>query len=267
MPEIRLGELGVLKRVVNPPGTDELAQALDKLETDKFHAVARYSKAISHELAVVELPGLSVGTFRLGQVIVYLVRVRTLAEILVPALADHSWGEIGSIKDNSCKVELLEDVPGARRISGPVELTRADLNWIGSNFLRFFHLYLDLNNFHLAVDSLARCHLEGSERMMVATLWSGIEALFSIDHELRFRLSSYIASVLEPSGEIRQNLYDRVKQLYDIRSTVVHGEEISKKKLVEHIKEVRKLLSRLLCKFTEKGKVPNQKEIEKIVFT
>jgi hypothetical protein len=125
---------------------------------------------------------------------------------------------------------------------------------------------LELPEFRLAVESLTTHHFASSERMMAATLWAGIEALFEIQSELRFRLAIQIASILEPRGSTRRDLYRRVKKLYDVRSKAVHGSALSKDKMDEHIVEVRALLSRLLCKFTELGKVPNEEELEDFMF-
>ena len=102
--------------------------------------------------------------------------------------------------------------------------------------------------------------------MMAALLWSGIEAIFDINTELRFRLATAIAVVLEPRSGRRTNLYLRVKELYDTRSRIVHGGKVTSDQITEHVVEVRGLLSRLLCRFMEDENVPSQDDLEKLLF-
>ena len=102
---------------------------------------------------------------------------------------------------------------------------------------------------------------------MVALLWAGIDALFGISAELRYRLATYMAAVLQPRGKERKSLYGKAKLLYDVRSKAVHGVRVSNDSLREHIGEVKMLLSRLLCAFTERKHLPTESEIEDLVFT
>ena len=101
---------------------------------------------------------------------------------------------------------------------------------------------------------------------MAAMLWSGIEAIFGINTELRFRLATMIAALLEPRGAARRSMYRRVKRLYNVRSRIVHGGKASDEEIAEHIVEVRALLSGLLCQFVEGRKIPSETDIEKLVF-
>jgi hypothetical protein len=92
--------------------------------------------------------------------------------------------------------------------------------------------------------------------MSTASLWAGIESIFGIDKELRFRLAALTASFLEPRGDQRITRYKAVKKLYDFRSRVVHGAAARDTELVEHIREVRLLLSSLLCRMIESRHAP-----------
>ncbi|MFP5263084.1 MAG: hypothetical protein ACLGJB_14370 [Blastocatellia bacterium] len=253
-----------LQRVIEPPGEVELAAALR--EKTIFSVVARYSHSIQYELAVNrDFASTDQAAFNLAWWITSALRVRTLAEILVPAVSDHSWSTIAGAPDGSCHAQLLEDVPKARRLSEPVEVGRTDFEWVLLYLNRFSEL-LEVPKFRLAVESLSTHNFQSSERMMAATIWAGIEALFEIQSELRFRLATLVSSSLEPRGEDRRKLYRRTKALYDVRSKAVHGSPISDAKIQEHIIEVRHLLSRLLCRFIEIGKVPNEQELEEFVF-
>ena len=97
-------------------------------------------------------------------------------------------------------------------------------------------------------------------------LWSGIEALFAITTELRFRLATYVAATLEERGAKRTACYRRMKALYDFRSKLVHGGTVAENAIPEHIVEVRSILSQLSCKFTEAGSLHDEQAIERLLF-
>ena len=262
--ELTLAPLAKLQRVTEPPGEIELAAALENKLI--FSAIGRYAHQIQYELAVNrEHFGDDQQAFNIAWWVISALRIRTLSEILIPAVADHSWSTIAAVTNGSCHAQLLEDVPQARRLSDPVRVEQIDLEWVGSNLDSFANL-LEQPKFRLAVESLSTHHFSTSERMMAATLWAGIEALFEIQSELRFRLAVVIASVLEPRGEARRTLYQLVKKLYDTRSKAVHGSPLTKVKIEEHILEVRKILSRLLCRFVETGSVPTEEQLEELIF-
>lgn len=260
-----LHPLAKIQSVVEPPGEVELAAALhNKLI---FSAVGRYSHQIQYELAVSrERCANDDQVFNLAWWIISALRVRTLSEILIPVVADHSWSTISAITDGSCHVQLIEDVPQARRLSKPTPIQQIDLEWVSLNLAKFADL-LKLPKFRLAVESLSNHHFASSERMMAATLWAGIEALFEIQSELRFRLAVVIASILEPRGTSRRELYRVVKKLYDTRSKAVHGSPLTKVKIEAHTLEVRQLLSRILCQFIETGNVPTEDQIGDLIFS
>jgi hypothetical protein len=102
--------------------------------------------------------------------------------------------------------------------------------------------------------------------MAGAMLWAGIEALFSISSELRFRLAAYVATTLEERGRDRVECYRRVKRLYDFRSRLIHGAAVQEKAIIDHLVEVRLLLSRLICQIAETGKIREEPEIEELLF-
>ncbi|MCW4470193.1 HEPN domain-containing protein [Flavobacterium sp. MFBS3-15] len=59
---------------------------------------------------------------------------------------------------------------------------------------------------------------------------SALECLFSVaTTELRHRLSETIANFLGEEYEEKRNLYEQIKEIYDLRSSVTHGSGINKK--------------------------------------
>ena len=256
--------IAILQRVVEPPGEVELAAALR--DTHLMGAIGRYSSGITYELAVDQSfgsEGQAANT--LAWWVVSALRVRTLAEILIPAVADHSWSTIAAVTNNTCDAQLLEDVPRAHRLEAAREVAEADLDWVVKHVNSFAGL-LEKPSFRLATDALCTHHHEPNVRMMVAVLWAGIEACFGFNAELRFRLATTVAALLERRGEARAALYRHVKKLYDVRSQVVHGGDAANENLREHVKEVRSLLSRLLCSYVEAGGLPTKGDVEQAIF-
>jgi len=251
-------DIGELRRVFEPPGEVELAGALN--QGHLFSAIGRYSHSVTHELAInFEIGDQKV--FDFAWWIISALRVKTLAEFLVPAAANHSWSVIAGLENRTCEARLVEDVPQARWLERPVLVQESDLTWVQANIITFIKL-LDAPKFRLAVDALCTHQHLLSHRMMIASLWSGIEALIGIQAELRFRLALSVASLLEPRGAARIELYRQVKKLYDVRSRAVHGVAMKKEELAAHVAVVRRLLSRMLCTMIEGGNVLSEEEIE-----
>lgn len=257
-------ELVVLEEVEDPPGEIELAKAL--VRSELFSAIARYSHGITHQLRILDAAtAKQQDCFNLAWWVISLIRVRSLAEFLVPVASDHSWSVIAGLSSKTCNVQFIEDVPAAKKLVESSPIPKAELGWVSDHLITFASM-LEIPSFRLAVECLTTHQHQTSDRMMAAMLWSGIESLFAIQTELSFRLSAFIASLLEPPGESRRDLYVRIKKLYGVRSKAVHGAKLSGQQLHEHIVEVRHLLSRLLCQMVEKGSIFSEQEIENALF-
>lgn len=257
--------VAVLRRVESPPGEIELAQALNRKSL--LSAVARHMPSVTHELAIAcdgeifDQPNMNLGWW-----IISALRTRSQVDILVPAAANVSWDVIPAVEAGACKIQLLEDVPAARRLDIQVAVSVEALDWVNAGLKSWINL-LEQPAFRLAVDAMTTHHHHANLRMSAAALWSGFEALFGINSELRFRLALLAAAYLEERGPARVSLYRRIKKLYDYRSKAVHGGATTEKMLVEHIIEVRCLLSRLLCRMTEQCCQPSTDEFEVLLLS
>ncbi len=257
--------IAVLRRVESPPGEIELAKALTYKSL--LSAVARHMPSVTHELVVAcdgeifDQPNMNLGWW-----IISALRTRSQVDILVPAAANVSWDVIPAVEADTFKVQLLEDVPAARRLDGQAALSIEALDWVNAQLKSWINL-LEQPPFRLAVDAMTTHHHHANLRMSAAALWSGFEALFGISTELRFRLALLAAAYLEDRGPARVSLYRRIKRLYDYRSKAVHGGATTDEILVEHIIEVRGLLSRLLCRMTEQCRQPSMEEFEVLLLS
>jgi hypothetical protein len=264
-PEYNFGELDFarLLKVVEPPGEVELAGALKN--NGIFGALGRYSHHIKFEIAVCQkqLKDLNHG-LTLGHYLISALRVKSKANLLIPAVASCSWSTIAALSDNSCQALLLEDVPQARLTL--TTITAADLDWTADNLTKFAEVAQDAEHFALANDAFCTHAHCPNLRVETAQLWAGVEAIFKVEQELRFRLAAYVAALLEPRGEERKKLYDKVKKMYDLRSKAVHGVKIKDEILKEHIAEVRVLLSRIMTTIVESGKMPSDRDFDLKLF-
>lgn len=138
------------------------------------------------------------------------------------------------------------------------------LEWIKTYWVSTGHLMNKSQNFNTAFQAADQCIWNRSIALSLITVWGGLERLFSPGHqELRYRISSSIASYLEPPGEKRLELYKRIKKLYDARSRAAHGSLVNdQKELIDSYSILKGVLLRMI----ESCKVPNIEELESLIF-
>jgi hypothetical protein len=131
--------------------------------------------------------------------------------------------------------------------------------WIATHYNAAKKL-MDDDRYSSAVHSLSSYRWHPMPRAQLALLWSGIEGLFSVDYELSFRLSLYIARFLSPRRGTRQKaIFDSVKNLYAVRSKAVHGGKL--KNPHEAAKGTVKILRQLVVKCAERKGLPKTDDL------
>jgi hypothetical protein len=146
------------------------------------------------------------------------------------------------------------------------KLNAKDAGWINSHFETFNRIAAKSTQFRLALEAAVDWRFSKEPRSAVARLWSGIESLFRISSELVYRVSILSACLLEERGKMRKERFKDVKKLYGFRSKVVHGGNISEKKIVESMDGSFRLLCELLQLCIEKGHVLGSRDFEKALF-
>jgi len=258
-------DIGFIRKVEEPPDIVELSSAIN--QQDLARVLSRYSPRIRYELSIRKNLGENERFhIDIAHSLVSLIKIKTLTEILVPAAADYSWSTISSLDDGSCVVFLVEDIPIPTLGRETIKINASDVLWATGHLKSFFDLYYGGGTFRIASEALCTHHHAPNLRLILAHLWAGVESLFDIDQELRFRLACYIPTILEERGIARHSLFKEVLKSYDVRCKAVHGADIPDKKLHEHIQFVKRILSLLLCKSLELGRVLKKAEIEKLVF-
>lgn len=246
--------------VQNPPLLTELASALENKK--ELERVSFYSNSITYELQI----GVKVEDTQLATYIAYnlvtIIRIKSGNGFLVPMASNCSWSVIPGASENSVKVMILEDYPRAKFYGRTNNVSQDDIKWAIDHCNDLIMFFSDNPQLSIAIDSLSTFNQQESPRMRVAALWSGIESIFGIQSELRFRLAAEIAAFLEPRGIERISLHNKIKQLYDFRSKAVHGSKIDDTLIENHISEVQSLLRRILIKCIDDQHIPTSKEFE-----
>lgn len=179
-------------------------------------------------------------------------------------LTDTSWSTVAGVHDNSVHVIVLE-----QPLEGPRppdrDVAEAHLAWVAEHLLDIGDLMAD-ERFVLAV-ALFNTHRHQSRVRIGATaLWTGLEALFPVTTELRFRLSLYVAAFLHPQpGQDRHQAFRRIRTLYDTRSKIVHGAAMKEADLIRHVEEVRDILGAVLQRAVEQKALPTQDELDALL--
>lgn len=142
----------------------------------------------------------------------------------------------------------------------PYSLTSEDAKWILTYFSKARSM-LDNDSFQTAVHCLASYRWHSVPRIKIAVIWAGIEGLFGVQAELKFRMSVCIARFLFPDDpEARQDIYNATKKLYNIRSAAVHGSKI-KGGITTAVEDSADILCKLLVRCTEIGSLPDENEL------
>ncbi|HXG05008.1 MAG TPA: hypothetical protein VNO23_16550 [Candidatus Binatia bacterium] len=228
--QIAVGEGVRLVAVPEPPTAVELAAALrDPL---LFGALGRIMPAVAAELQIDRgVEAVLDGAARLAEVIVATLRIRTGADLRMPAVSDHSWAALAAIHDGRCGARLLEEAPGGA--AEAVWTEPGDLAWAWAHRQAAAAL-LEAPRFRLALDALSTHHREANRRLAFIKLWVGLEAVLAVP-AAEERLRRYVAEALD-----------------GLRP----GEALDR-----YVGELRQWLTRVLVECVESGRLPDRPEI------
>lgn len=130
-------------------------------------------------------------------------------------------------------------------------------------------LNINDNRFNHASSIAAHVHMEPKFSIRIAAIWSGIEALLGVDHELSFRIALACSKLLESDKEKRLAFFKHTKKLYNVRSSCVHGSFTETKKINEKEAECdsMQLLCRLILFFCNRGSLLSSEEMTEILIS
>jgi hypothetical protein len=141
--------------------------------------------------------------------------------------------------------------------------TLEQLSWAKKHIQPFNNL-VSSPEFSSAMRCYGNSHYLFDLDTRIMLLWAGIEALLSVDGELNRRLALYAAMMLEGTGDEKIAFFNEVKKAYAIRSRAVNGGRADATKLQERYQTTSRILSRLLARCVELGRVPSPLELDNL---
>lgn len=152
-------------------------------------------------------------------------------------------------------------------IVNPVEQLKAatvqQLTWARRSRRRFGRLVRD-TRFGVAMRYFGNSHYLFDMESRVMLLWAGIETLLEVEAEQSRRIALYCALMCEGDGAAKARQYELVKKAYGVRSRVVHGKRLTQAARREAYSTGTEILVRLLAKAVNLGRVPTQKELDRL---
>ena len=173
-------------------------------------------------------------------------------------------GESSADQEAILAVSLTHGMPLLKSEATPVEIDALQ-NW--TRLLPSFKRLLEIERFRFAASIAATLYVQPNPVIQVASIFSAIEALVDVDQELRFRISMIVARLLANDATGRQELFSRMKKLYDARSKCVHGGGLAGEKLVECRDASLDVLQRLIMHFVVYGELPDRQNLEGLLLS
>lgn len=261
-----------LRRLKAFPTAERLAASLTSLPV--AGAMAQYgAEVIRHELVIdaARFEDQTERIFPTAEAVLAGFRIRTGAEIVCPAVCERSWADLTTVPPNDCRAFHFERGLSHQAVIEPKLLLADDLEWVRNNLGKIVELTED-DSFQTAVEALCTYMLASNDRMKVAQLWAGVDAIFDLEYELRYRLATLSAKLLGATPLECREVYADMKALYGERSKIIHGKQLARKRDVheervgQHIVRMRARLAQLLTKLIALGKVPTEEEFEQMLF-
>lgn len=137
------------------------------------------------------------------------------------------------------------------------------LDWARDHFDIFYSL-LDDNRFLSAMIAYGNSHYLFDPAAKVMLLWAGIEGLFGVDAELRYRIALYAAILYDGTPEEKALYFSKIKKSYDLRSRIVHGTGMKRADLKPVFALASEILCGLLRKVVSLGRVPELRELDSL---
>ena len=249
--------------VDNPPNVVNLASALKPDSRHRFSIIGHRAQTVRHELFISDQFARNMqSALNIGAAILYALRIKTGNLFKVVGVSRTSWNQMAACS-GTLEVQLLEDTGTPRWDDSESLITGEDLRWCFVNGPRIFDLRKE-PAFALAFDSAGESPYLSDVRTSIARTWTGIEALFDVQHELSYRLSMYAAVLISDNLDDRVEVQSRFKSLYIRRSKAVHGARMSDVELRNAAYESWRLLCELVdaCIRTS-DKVPSPSQLDR----
>jgi hypothetical protein len=194
-----------------------------------------------------------------------LLRLRVGPAFIVPVIGQQSFAT-AKANHQSAKYFPVETESRVLALDPAPRhsLTEIDLAWTSKYWLPASRLFDQNDAFRLLFEAVDQCMFARHRSLALLWLWGGLEAVFSPDKaELKYRISSAIASFLEPPGTTRMTTQKSVAKLYDSRSAAAHGRSDKKH---DALQDTYAVARRAVVRMIEANRVPTHVELEAKLF-
>jgi Apea-like HEPN len=214
-------------------------------------------KTVDFELSVASLD--RDGNFEVTRVhaFSFLLMIKTGGWIDAPVFLTHST--LHEPDKGEPHVICMSFLHTSSSFFGDFKLTLEDAEWIKTHLETTLEL-IEKPKFQNAMQAMTSFHLIPFSNMALVTAWSGLEALFEVKQEISFKLGVYITNYLYSNAE-RASEFEKLKQSYDDRSRVAHGESTKTKAVFENAYYTRDILRACLRKCIETKSFPVHKNL------
>lgn len=198
-----------------------------------------------------------------------LLVLRRKVRINSIALLNYSWNDLGvinkhhKINANLCDYHVKMLNPFSLNEN---KINTNDIKWLQDYFeitndLAFYH-----DKFRYSLDAINSWRYCVDFKSAIAILWSAIESIVDVSQEITFRLSLSISSLLCERGENRMQKFEDIKNLYNLRSKVIHGSGINDIDIKKALVGSFNLLSELIVYMIENNKMVNRMDFNSAIF-
>jgi hypothetical protein len=147
-----------------------------------------------------------------------------------------------------------------------VDASIEQFKWSAEHYERY-NVLIKNERFSTALRYMTNAHYLFDFDARIMLLWAGIEGLLDVGGELRNRIALHASIMLDGDADTKQAYFRRVRAAYDTRSKVVHGSARDKGKIEEGYNFASEVLTRLLAKCVELGRVPTQMELDHLAIS
>ncbi|WP_157499000.1 HEPN domain-containing protein [Lysobacter sp. Root604] len=138
-----------------------------------------------------------------------------------------------------------------------------NMGWVIANWQAALDL-CESPEFCFALETFDNAQFIPNHAMMMVSLWGALEAIFArAKAELRYSVSSNIATFLTPRGPERLQKQKEVQRLYDGRSAAAHGPA---KQSPDDLLQTFQLLRAAIVRMIEDKAVPTKNDLEEMLF-
>ncbi|MCK4579408.1 MAG: hypothetical protein KAU50_11515 [Candidatus Marinimicrobia bacterium] len=201
----------------------------------------------------------------IARTLVFLLRLGVNPAITLPVFSNYPFASIPEIPNSQSTLFPFE-VQSRHFPLGVIggKANADSLAWVTDRWQTVYRMTSESTEFSLAVEAIDMGQFVKNTALTMVSLWGALEALFSpAPYELRFRVSSLIASYLEAPGVEREKCQREVFKLYDKRSAAAHGKP---KHTSEDVLGTFNLLRRVLMQIIDRKKVPSKNDLEGMLF-